>query len=68
MKIISDSRIRSIIAKGPNYRFHVPMIFKSVVKKLQPLLMNFVVVGVKERMIVDCDDLKDWKLNIFLLF
>ena len=39
------------------------MIFKNVAKKLQDLLMNFVIVGVSERMLSDA--LKDWKLNIF---
>ena len=48
LKIISDSRIRSIIAKGPKYRFPVQIIFKSVAKKLQHLLINFVIVGVSE--------------------
>ena len=27
--------------------------------------MNFVIVGVSERMLIECDALKDWKLNIF---
>ena len=40
LRIISDSRIRSIIAKGPKYKFPA--------KKLQHLLMNFVIVGVSE--------------------
>ena len=29
LKIITDSRIRSIICKGPKYRFPVPIDFKS---------------------------------------
>ena len=29
LKIITDLRIRSIICKGPKYRFHVPIDFKS---------------------------------------
>ena len=51
LKIISDSRIRSIISKGPKYRFSAKKkIFKIVLKKLLHLLMNIVVVGVKEKM------------------
>ena len=49
--LISDSWIRSIIAKGSKYRFPVHIDFKSVAKKLQHLLMNFVVVGVSESML-----------------
>ena len=29
LKIITDSRIRSIICKGPKYRFPLPLDFKS---------------------------------------
>ena len=54
LKIISDSRIRSIIAKGRKYRFPVQIDVQKCRKKLQDLLINFVIVG-----------LKDWKLNIF---
>ena len=51
LRIISDSRIRSIIAKGPKYRFPVHIDFQSVAKKLQHLLMNIVIVGVSESML-----------------
>ena len=51
LKIISDSRIRSIIAKGPKYRFLVQIDFQKCRKKLQDLLMNFVIVGVSENML-----------------
>ena len=65
LRIISDSRIRSIIAKVPKYRFLCILIFKSVAKKLQHLLMNLVVVVVYKREHIECDALKDWKQNIF---
>ena len=45
------SRIRSIIAKGPKYRFPVQIDFQKCRKKLQDLLMNFVIVGVSESML-----------------
>ena len=51
LKIISDSRIRSIIAKGPKYRVPVQIDFQKCHKKLQDLLMNFVIVGVSESML-----------------
>ena len=51
LKIISDSRIRSIIAKGPKYRFPLQIDFQSVAKKLQHLLINFVIAGVSESML-----------------
>ena len=45
LKIISDSRILSFIAKGHKYMFPVQIdfqkIFKSVSKKLQHLLMKY---------------------------
>ena len=49
--------IESVSEDFPSYSF------KNVAKKLQDLLINFVIVGVKEH--VECDALKDWKLNIF---
>ena len=51
LKIISDSRIRSIIAKGPKYRFPVQIDFQKCRQKLQYLLMNFVIVGESESML-----------------
>ena len=51
LKIIPDSRIRSIIAKGPKYRFPVHIDFQSCREKMQHLLMNFVIVGVSESML-----------------
>ena len=51
LKIISDSRICSIIAKGPKYRFPVQIVFQICREKLQDPLMNFVIVGVSESML-----------------
>ena len=48
MKIISDSRIRSIIAKGAKYRFPAKIVFLMFAKKLLHLLMNIVILGVSE--------------------
>ena len=51
LKIISDSRIHSVIAKGPKCRFPVQIDFHYVAKKLQHPLMNFVIIGVSENML-----------------
>ena len=51
LKIISNSRIRSIIAKGPKYRFPVQIDFQKCREKLQHLLMYFVTIGVSESML-----------------
>ena len=54
LKIITDSRIRSIICKGPKYRFPVP-IFKSCHEeiagaRLEPY-KKFVIAGVNKSML-----------------
>ena len=51
LKIISDSPIRSIKAKDPKYRFPVQIDFQKCRKKLQHLLIQFVIVGVSESML-----------------
>ena len=51
LKIIFDSRIRSIIAKGPKYRFPVQIDFKKCHEKIAGSLMNFVIVGVSDSML-----------------
>ena len=40
-KIITDSRIQSIICKGPKYRFTVPIDFKSCRKEIAVALQEF---------------------------
>ena len=64
LKIISDSRIRSIIAKGPKYRFPVQIDFQKCREKIAGSLNEFCSRWCK-REHVECDALKDWKLNIF---
>ena len=49
LKIIADSRIRSIICKGAKYRFPLPIDFKSC----------------REEIAVESNALNSWKLNIF---
>ena len=41
LKIINDSRIRSIICKGPKYRFPVPIDFKSCREEIAGALQEF---------------------------
>ena len=64
LKILSDSRIRSIIAKGPKYRFPVQYDFQKCREKIAGSLNEFCSRWCK-REHVECDALKDWKLNIF---
>ena len=62
MKIISDSRIRSIIAKGPKYRFPAKIDFQKCREKIAAILNEYCNRWCKRER---CDALKDWKLNIF---
>ena len=64
LKIISDSRIRSIIAKGSKYRFPAKIDFQKCREKIAASLKEFSNRWCK-REHVDYDALKDWKLNIF---
>ena len=64
MKIISDARTCSIIAKGPKYRFPVQTDFQKCREKIAGSLNEFFNRWCK-REHVECDALKDWKLNIF---
>ena len=41
LKIITDSRIRSHIGKGPKYRFHLPLDLKSYREKITGALQYF---------------------------
>ena len=50
LEIISDSRFRSIIAKGPTCRFPAKIGFQRCRKNLLHLLMNIVIVRVSENM------------------
>ena len=64
LRIISDSRIRSIIAKGPKYKFPVRIDFQKCREKIAASLNEFCNRWCK-REHIECDALKDWKLNIF---
>ena len=64
LKTISDSRIRSIVAKGPKYRFPVQTDFQKCREKNAASLNEFCNRWCR-RGHVECDALKDWKLNIF---
>ena len=48
LKIITDSRILSIKAKGPKYRFPMQIDIQKSRKNCQDLLMNSVIVGVSD--------------------
>ena len=64
LKIITDSRIRSIICKGPKYRFPVPIDFKSCREEIAGALQEFCNRWCK-REHVESNALNSWKLNIF---
>ena len=64
LKIISDSRICQIIAKGPKYRFPAKIDFQTCREKIAATLDEYCNCWCK-RQHVECDALKDWKLNIF---
>ena len=69
LKIISDSRIHSIIAKGPKNWFPEQIDFQKCRKKLQHLFMNFVVVGVSESLLsVMLSRIQNYRSTYFLLF
>ena len=65
LKIISDSRIRSIIAKGPTYRFPVQIDFQKCREKKIVASLNEFYNSWCKRAHVESDALRDWKLNIF---
>ena len=64
LKIITDSRIRSIICKGPKYRFPVPIDLKSCREEIAGALQEFCNRWCK-REHVESNALNSWKLNIF---
>ena len=53
-----------IIAKGPKYRFPVQIDFQKCREKIAGSLNEFC-NRLCKRKHVECDALKDWKLNIF---
>ena len=48
LKIITVSRIGSIICKGPKYRFPLPIDFKSCREESQEPYKNFVIARINE--------------------
>ena len=64
LKIISDAHIRSIIAKGPKYRFPAKIDFQKCLDKIAASLNEYCNRWCK-REHVGCDASKDWKFNIF---
>ena len=51
LKIITDSRIRSFICKGPKYRLPLPIDFISCREEIAGALQDFVIAGVNESML-----------------
>ena len=64
MKTISDSRIRSIISKGPKYRFPTHIDIKKCREAIAGALNNYCTRWCK-REHVESNALSNWKLNIF---
>ena len=63
-KIISDSRIRSIISKGPKYGFPSHLDFKKCREAIAGALNDYCTRWCK-REYVESNALNNWKLNIF---
>ena len=64
LKIISDSRIRYIVSKGPKYRFASRIDFKKCREEIASALNDFGNRWCK-REYVEPDALKEWKVSIF---
>ena len=64
LKIITDSRIKSIICKGPKYKFPVPKYFRSCRQEIAGALQEFCTRWCK-REHVESNALNGWKINIF---
>ena len=64
LKIISDSRIRYIVSKGPKYRFPSRIDFKKCREEIAFALNDFGNRWCK-REYVEPDALKEWKVSIF---
>ena len=64
LKIISDSRIRYIVSKGPKHRFTSRIDFKKCREEIASALNDFGNRWCK-REYVEPDALKEWKVSIF---
>ena len=62
--MISDSRIRNIVSKGPKYRFPSHIDFNRCRKEIAPALNKFSNRWCKHES-VECNALKELKLSIF---
>ena len=64
LKIISDSRIRSIISKGPKYRLPSQIDFNKCREEIAVALNEFCKRWCR-REHVECNALNSWKISIF---
>ena len=64
LKIISDSRIRSIISKGPTYRLPSQIDFNKCREEIAVALNEFCKRWCR-REHVECNALNSWKISIF---
>ena len=64
LKIISDSRIRYIVSKGPKYRFPSRIDFKKCREEIASALNDFGNRWCK-REYVEPNALNEWKVSIF---
>ena len=64
LKIISDSRIRYIVSKGPKYRFSSRIDFKKCREEIASTLNDFGNRWCK-REYVEPNALKEWKVSSF---
>ena len=64
LKIISDSRIRCIVSKGPKYRFPSRTDFKKCGEEIASALNDFGNRWCK-REYVEPNALQEWKVSIF---
>ena len=64
LKIITDSRIRSVISKGPKYRFPVHIDFNKCRETIASALNDYCTRWCK-REHVESNALNNWKLKIF---
>ena len=64
MKIITDSRIRSVISKGPKYRFPAHIDFNKCRETIASALNDYCMRWCKKEH-VQSNALNNWKLKIF---
>ena len=64
LRLSTGSRIRSIMCKGPKYRFHLPIDFKSCRQEIAGALQEYCNRWCNQDH-VESNALNNWKLNIF---